>query len=203
MHRQTLRQNQGRVVDFTNTIIIATSNLGSDIIQKNLKKRSTKDFDEAKQKSDLMDVLRHHFRPEFINRIDEIIVFHSLNRAEIRKIVELQLARVARTALNQGIELDYEENVIDHFGAVGFQPEYGARELRRLIRSQLETELARAMLGGNVEDGDRVRVRWSTDDQKVTFGKLKGTKGDAVPEHTELPTSETGSSDSDSAPPPE
>ncbi len=170
-----LTDGKGRVVDFTNTIIVATSNLGSDIIQKNLKKRGTKEFDEAQQKADLMGVLRHHFRPEFINRIDEIIVFHSLNRAEIRKIVELQLARVARTALAQGVELVFDESVADHFGAVGFQPEYGARELRRLIRSELETELARAMLGGSVEDGDKVRVTWSPEDQKVAFEKLEKT----------------------------
>ncbi|MEF9605820.1 AAA family ATPase, partial [Paracoccus sp. PXZ] len=94
-----LTDGKGRVVDFTNTIIIATSNLGSDIIQRNLKRRGTKEFDEAKQKSELMEVLRGHFRPEFINRIDEIIVFHSLNQSEIRQIVELQLNRVKRTAL--------------------------------------------------------------------------------------------------------
>lgn len=168
-----LTDGKGRVVDFTNTVIIATSNLGSDIIQKNLTKRGTKEFDEAKQKSELMEVLRHHFRPEFINRIDEIIVFHSLNKSEIRQIVELQLKRVARTALTQGVELEYDESVVDHFGAVGFRPEFGARELRRLIRSELETALAREMLSGRIEDGDRVRVVWSPDDQKVVFEKLE------------------------------
>ncbi|CUI01779.1 ATP-dependent Clp protease ATP-binding subunit [Leisingera aquaemixtae] len=168
-----LTDGKGRVVDFTNTIIIATSNLGSDIIQKNLKKRGTKEFDEAKQKSELMEVLRHHFRPEFINRIDEIIVFHSLNQSEIRRIVELQLKRVARTALTQGVELDYEDSVLDHFGAVGFRPEFGARELRRLIRSELETALARELLGGRIEDGDRVEVAWSTDAQKIVLNPQK------------------------------
>ncbi|KRS10586.1 Clp protease ClpC [Roseovarius atlanticus] len=180
-----LTDGKGRVVDFTNTIIIATSNLGSDIIQKNLKKRGTKEFDAAKQKSELMDVLRGHFRPEFINRIDEIIVFHSLNREEIRKIVELQLNRVAATALTQGVELEYDESVVDHFGAVGFQPEYGARELRRLIRSELETELARAMLSGSVEDGDKVRVAWSAEDQKIVFEKLENAADEAKDEETD------------------
>ncbi|GAB4384141.1 ATP-dependent Clp protease ATP-binding subunit [Albidovulum sp.] len=166
-----LTDGKGRVVDFTNTIIIATSNLGSDIIQRNLKKRGTKEFDEAQQKAELMEVLRHHFRPEFINRIDEIIVFHSLNQAEIRQIVELQLGRVKRTALGQGVELDFDESAIDHFAAVGFRPEFGARELRRLIRSELETELAREMLSGRIEDGDRVRVAWSSEAQKIVFEK--------------------------------
>jgi ATP-dependent Clp protease ATP-binding subunit ClpC len=173
-----LTDGKGRVVDFTNTIIIATSNLGSDIIQRNLKKRGTSDFDEGKQKSELMEVLRGHFRPEFINRIDEIIVFHSLNQSEIRKIVELQLNRVKRTALGQGVELEFDVGVVDHFGAVGFRPEFGARELRRLIRSELETELAREMLSGRVVDGDKVRVVWSADQQKVVFEKTKKTKVD-------------------------
>jgi ATP-dependent Clp protease ATP-binding subunit ClpC len=167
-----LTDGKGRVVDFTNTIIIAISNLGSDIIQKNLKKRSAKSFGEAKQKSKLMEVLRHHFRPEFINRIDEVIVFHSLDRDEIRKIVTLQLARVARTALGQGVELDFDTSVVDHFATVGFQPEYGARELQRLIRSELETELARAMLGATVEDGDHVRAIRPDDTRKIVFEKV-------------------------------
>nr|WP_278044279.1 AAA family ATPase [Pseudaestuariivita atlantica] len=194
-----LTDGKGRVVDFTNTIIIATSNLGSEIIQKNLKKRGTKEFDEAKQKSELMEVLRHHFRPEFINRIDEIIVFHSLNQTEIRQIVELQLKRVARTALTQGVELEYDDSTLDHFGAVGFRPEFGARELRRLIRSELETELARELLAGRIEDGDRVRVAWSGDDQKVVFEKLERPEPDAKAEDTKAAdaTDEPDASDAD------
>ncbi|WPY96822.1 ATP-dependent Clp protease ATP-binding subunit [Limimaricola variabilis] len=180
-----LTDGKGRVVDFTNTIIIATSNLGSDIIQKNLKKRGTKEFDETKQKAELMEVLRHHFRPEFINRIDEIIVFHSLNQSEIRQIVELQLKRVARTALTQGVEVEHDESVVDHFAAVGFRPEFGARELRRLIRSELETELARELLGGRIEDGDRVRVSWSSDEQKIVFDKLERQEPEADTQDTD------------------
>ena len=193
-----LTDGKGRVVDFTNTIIIATSNLGSDIIQRNLKKRGTQEFDEAKQKADLMEVLRGHFRPEFINRIDEIIVFHSLNQAEIRQIVGLQLNRVKRTAMTQGVDLDFDASVTDHFSAVGFRPEFGARELRRLIRSELETELAREMLSGRIESGDKVRVAWSVEDQKVTFEKIAkqlpdGASGDPV-------EAETGAPDAGAAP---
>ncbi|QET91438.1 ATP-dependent Clp protease ATP-binding subunit [Roseomonas mucosa] len=176
-----LTDGKGRVVDFTNTIIIATSNLGSDIIQRNLTKRGSSEFDEAKQKSELMEVLRGHFRPEFINRIDEIIVFHSLNQSEIRQIVELQLNRVKRTALTQGVELDFDASVVDHFGAVGFRPEFGARELRRLIRSELETELAREMLSGRIGDGDKVRVAWSPEAQKVVFEKIAKAAGEDSP----------------------
>ncbi|KFI25618.1 MULTISPECIES: ATP-dependent Clp protease ATP-binding subunit [Haematobacter] len=177
-----LTDGKGRVVDFTNTIIIATSNLGSDIIQRNLTKRGSREFDQAKQKSELMEVLRGHFRPEFINRIDEIIVFHSLNQSEIRQIVELQLNRVKRTALTQGVELELDVSVVDHFGAVGFRPEFGARELRRLIRSELETELAREMLSGRIEDGDKVRVAWSEDEQRVVFEKIVKDTSDDSPD---------------------
>ena len=177
-----LTDGKGRVVDFTNTIIIATSNLGSDIIQRNLTKRGSSEFDEAKQKTELMEVLRHHFRPEFINRIDEIIVFHSLNQDEIRQIVQLQLSRVARTALTLGVELEFDQSVVDHFATAGFRPEFGARELRRLIRSQLETELAREMLSGRIEDGDKVRVAWSADEQKVVFEKIAKDTGDDSPD---------------------
>ena len=151
-----LTDGKGRVVDFTNTVIIATSNLGSDIIQRHLNLRGTAEDDQARLKRELMDVLRGHFRPEFINRIDEIIVFHALARSEIRSIVDLQLERVKRTAHGQGVELDIDGSLVDHLAAAGFRPEFGARELRRLIRSELETQLARAMLANEVQEGDRV-----------------------------------------------
>ncbi|MBX6745118.1 MAG: hypothetical protein IRY87_24045, partial [Acetobacteraceae bacterium] len=105
-------------------------------------------------------VLRGHFRPEFINRIDEIIVFHALDREQIRNIVALQLDRVKRTAHGQGITLEVQDSLLDHFATAGFRPEFGARELRRLIRSELETRLAGAMLAGEVQEGDTVLARW-------------------------------------------
>jgi ATP-dependent Clp protease ATP-binding subunit ClpC len=163
-----LTDGKGRVVDFTNTILIATSNLGSDIIQRHLTQRGTAD-DEGRLKRDLMEVLRGHFRPEFINRIDEIIVFHALTRGEIGSIVELQLERLRRTAHGQGVDLTFDGTLINHLAAVGFRPEFGARELRRLIRSEIETELARSMLANEIKEGDRVLVRWDGDQQKVVL----------------------------------
>jgi ATP-dependent Clp protease ATP-binding subunit ClpC len=162
-----LTDGKGRVVDFTNTILIATSNLGSDIIQRNLRARGTEEDDQARLRRELMDVLRGHFRPEFINRIDEIIVFHALGRSEIRDIVRLQLERVKRTAHGQGVDLEIDDSLIEHLAAAGFRPEFGARELRRLIRSEIETQLARAMLANEVREGDRVRARWDGSQQKV------------------------------------
>jgi ATP-dependent Clp protease ATP-binding subunit ClpC len=164
-----LTDGKGRVVDFTNTVLIATSNLGADIIQRNLRTRGTESDDSVRLKRELMDVLRGHFRPEFINRIDEIIVFHALGQSEIRSIVELQLERVRRTAQGQGIELVTDQSLVDHLAAAGFRPEFGARELRRLIRTELETQLARAMLADMVHDGDRVLARWDDSRQTVVL----------------------------------
>src|SRR5882672_8940752 len=151
-----LTDGKGRVVDFTNTIIIATSNIGADVIQRNLQtdERERKSYD--KLKDELMVLLRRYLRPEFLNRIDEVIVFHALDRAQIREIVGLQLERVKRLASGQGLTLDFDQSLIDYFAEVGYQPEFGARELRRQIRSQLETLLANAMLKGDIEEGDKV-----------------------------------------------
>jgi ATP-dependent Clp protease ATP-binding subunit ClpC len=172
-----LTDGKGRVVDFTNTILIATSNLGADIIQRDLRQRGArgaKEEDSGALKRDLMDVLRGHFRPEFINRIDEIIVFHALDRTEIRNIVELQLERVKRAAHGQGVELEFDETIYDHLAAAGFRPEFGARELRRLIRSEIETRLASEMLADTVHEGDRVRGRWDVEARKVVFEPRPG-----------------------------
>ncbi|HYZ62590.1 MAG TPA: AAA family ATPase [Acetobacteraceae bacterium] len=180
-----LTDGKGRVVDFTNTILIATSNLGSDLIQRELRTRGTEAEDGARLKRELMDVLRGHFRPEFLNRIDEVIVFQALDRAQIRSIVELQLERVRRTARGQGIELEFDPSLIDHFAAAGFRPEFGARELRRLIRSEFESRLARALLRGDVQEGDRVTARWDAQAQHVALEPQRRTEPPAQKEEAE------------------
>ncbi|NEX48140.1 ATP-dependent Clp protease ATP-binding subunit [Pseudotabrizicola algicola] len=162
-----LTDGKGRVVDFTNTIIIATSNLGADRIRKRLHLRGTAAEKPEALKSELMEVLRGHFRPEFLNRLDEIIVFQSLSKDEIRQIALLQLARVTRTAQTQGVEIVFDDSLIDMLASEGFRPEYGARELKRQIRSLVETRLARAMLGGEVGTGDRVRISWDATAEQV------------------------------------
>jgi ATP-dependent Clp protease ATP-binding subunit ClpC len=164
-----LTDGKGRTVDFTNTIIIATSNLGSDIIQRRLRTQGVAEQDEEKLKSELMEVLRGHFRPEFINRIDEIIVFHALGREQIRSIVELQLERVRRTAHGQRVDLVFDPSLVEHLAAAGYRPEFGARELRRLIRTELETNLARAILANEVREGDKVLARWDAEKRKVVL----------------------------------
>jgi ATP-dependent Clp protease ATP-binding subunit ClpC len=171
-----LTDGKGRVVDFTNTIIIATSNLGADIIQGHLRDQDAASDETDKLRRELMDVLRMQFRPEFLNRIDEIIVFHALDRKQIRNIVDLQLERVKRTAHGQGVDLEFDESLMQQIAADGFRPEFGARELRRLIRSELETELARAMLADEVHEGDRVLARWDDGEQKVRFEAVREVK---------------------------
>ena len=157
-----LTDGKGRVVDFTNTVIIATSNLGADVIQRHLRERGGSGAaEQAALKGQVMEVLRGHFRPEFINRLDEIILFHALGREQIRSIVSLQLERVKRMARGQDITLEVDDSLLDHLATAGFRPEFGARELRRLIRSELETRLASALLGGEVSEGDTVRARWN------------------------------------------
>ena len=177
-----LTDGKGRVVDFTNTIIIATSNLGSDIIQRRLKAGGAAGEEYEKTKSEVMDVLRGHFRPEFINRIDEIIVFHALGKEEIRHIVGLQLDRVARNAASQGVTLTFDQTLIDHFAEEGYKPEFGARELKRLIRSELETALAREMLGGGIGKGDHANARWDDKAERVVFERQEPPAKSAEPE---------------------
>jgi ATP-dependent Clp protease ATP-binding subunit ClpC len=164
-----LTDGKGRVVDFTNTIIIATINLGSDIIQENLTAAKAKPY--ATLKEELMDILHRQFKPEFLNRIDEIILFQALTKEQIKLIVQLQLERVKRTALGQGIELKFADAVLDRIADVGYIPEFGARELKRKIQTEIETPLARQILSGNISDGDVARVDFDKSNSKVTFVK--------------------------------
>jgi ATP-dependent Clp protease ATP-binding subunit ClpC len=166
-----LTDGKGRVVDFTNTILIATSNVGAEIIQRELSapEGAAKTYDELK--NELMEVLHRHFRPEFLNRIDDIIVFHALDRDQIRQIVELQIERVRRTASAQGVTLEFDPSVIDHLADVGYQPEFGARELRRQIRTLVETKLASELLSGRVQEGDGVLVHYDDATDRVVLKK--------------------------------
>ena len=164
-----LTDGKGRVIDFTNAIIIATSNIGSDMIQDNLTAAKPRAYDELKE--ELMDILRRQFKPEFLNRIDDIILFHALTKEQIRLIVQLQLERVKRTARGQGIELRFADAVLDRLADIGYAPEFGARELKRKIRTEIETPLAREILSGNVTTGNTVLVDFDKSDGKMTFAK--------------------------------
>jgi ATP-dependent Clp protease ATP-binding subunit ClpC len=162
-----LTDRKGRVIDFTNTIIIATSNIGSDIIQENLTAAKAKSY--AALKEELMGILHQQFKPEFLNRIDEIILFHALTKEQIKLIVQLQLERVKRTARGQGIELKFADAVLDRLVDVGYVPELGARELKRKVQTEIETPLAREILSGRVVSSDVVRIEFDKSINKVTF----------------------------------
>jgi ATP-dependent Clp protease ATP-binding subunit ClpC len=155
-----LTDSQGRTVDFKNTIVIMTSNLGADRIQHYA--RTGGDFDRLKE--DLMDELSQRFRPEFINRIDEIIVFRALNSEQLADITKLLLDRLARRLRAQRVEVEFDEEAVRLLAEEGFDPEFGARPLRRTIQRRVENELSRLLLGGSVEPGDKVAVSASGDD---------------------------------------
>jgi len=154
-----LTDGKGRVVNFNNTIIIATSNLGSELYKEggSIGFKPGKKQSEVKDlRDDMMKVLKGHFRPEFINRLDEVIIFHPLTKEQIKEIVALQLERVARTAHGQGIILKPEASLIEHLAEVGYVPEFGARELRRRIKTEVENVLAKKLLNGELEEGSTV-----------------------------------------------
>jgi ATP-dependent Clp protease ATP-binding subunit ClpC len=156
-----LTDSQGRTVDFKNTIVIMTSNLGANRIQEYARTGGT-NFEELKD--ELMDVLRQSFRPEFINRIDEIIVFRALDDQQLAEITKLLLDRLVRRMRAQRIEVEFTEEAVKLLAREGFDPEFGARPLRRTIQRRVENELSRMVLGGTVEPGDKIVIGIEADD---------------------------------------
>ena len=148
-----LTDGQGRTVDFRNTVIIMTSNLGSEIIQEMSGEENYNEMRKA-----VMEVVRHNFRPEFINRLDEIVVFHPLMQAQIRAIAAIQVDELRRRLQEREISLQVSESALDLLGEAGFDPVYGARPLKRAIRQQLENHLAQEILAGRFSAGDTIHV---------------------------------------------
>jgi ATP-dependent Clp protease ATP-binding subunit ClpB len=148
-----LTDGQGRTVDFRNTVIVMTSNLGSSIIQEMSAK-----LDYPKIKAAVMEVVGEHFRPEFINRIDETVVFHPLEKAQINHIATLQIGYLQKRLQAQDLDLEVSKEALDNLSAAGFDPIYGARPLKRTIQQQLENPLAQALLNGQFKAGQTIRV---------------------------------------------
>ena len=148
-----LTDGQGRTVDFKNTIIVLTSNLGSDILAAQPENETT-----AMVHGQVMAVVRAHFRPEFLNRIDEIILFRRLQRADMAAIVEIQLGALARLLADRHIALIVDQSAIEWLAREGFDPVYGARPLKRVIQRNLQNPLAGHILEGSIKDGDTVRI---------------------------------------------
>jgi ATP-dependent Clp protease ATP-binding subunit ClpB len=153
-----LTDGQGRTVDFRNTVIIMTSNLGSQAIQE-----LGGEANYAAMKGAVMQVLTEHFRPEFINRVDEIVVFHSLGREQIRSIVDIQLGRLRHRLAERDIQLRLDDAARDRIGEAGFDTVYGARPLKRAIQAQIENPLAQQILRGEFTAGDRVVAKVKRD----------------------------------------
>jgi ATP-dependent Clp protease ATP-binding subunit ClpB len=151
-----LTDGQGRTVDFKNVIVIMTSNIGSHRI---LEYRGAFEGEDYRRMKDaVLDELQHHFRPEFLNRVDEIIVFHALNEEQLKKIVEIQLNALRARLAERHISLELTDAARTRLVRSGYDPKYGARPLKRAIQRSIETPLAKRILGGEVRDGQTVWI---------------------------------------------
>jgi ATP-dependent Clp protease ATP-binding subunit ClpB len=161
-----LTDGQGRTVDFRNTVIIMTSNLGSQVIQEYSGEKNY-----AKMKIAVMEVVQQSFRPEFINRIDDIVVFHPLGTKQIRAIVDIQLVYLRKRLQERNMDIALDDAARDLLGEAGFDPVYGARPLKRAIQQQIENPLSQKILQGEFRPGDRIRI--GARDGELTFGRTE------------------------------
>lgn len=158
-----LTDGQGRTVDFRNTVIVMTSNLGSDVIQA---LAGEEQYDQMK--SSVMEIVGQHFRPEFINRVDDVVVFHPLEREQIHAIAKIQLGQLKQRLLEHEMEFEISDAALDLIAQAGFDPVYGARPLKRVIQQQLENVLAQDLLSGAFKAGDKIKVDVQNDE--LIFG---------------------------------
>jgi ATP-dependent Clp protease ATP-binding subunit ClpB len=158
-----LTDGHGRTVDFTNTVVVMTSNAGSQVIQQITEQGG----DEQDMRDAVHEALKVRFLPEFLNRIDDIVIFHPLEKDEIRKIVELQLKHLSDRLEENGLSLSVSESAIDEIASVGYDPTYGARPLRRVIQREIQNPLATALLRSSYEEGSTVYVDY--DGSSFTF----------------------------------
>ena len=168
-----LTDSQGRVVDFKNTIIIMTSNIGSQIILEhqlklNINGASQAAYEEIKEKA--FNLLREQFRPEFLNRIDEVVVFNPLRTEQLTKIVDIQLAFISKRLEDKKLKLEITKDAKEHLARAGYDPTFGARPLKRLIQKELENELAKDILSGRFAEGDTIKADYDGD--KIDFSKV-------------------------------
>jgi ATP-dependent Clp protease ATP-binding subunit ClpB len=155
-----LTDNKGRTVNFKNSIIIMTSNIGSHLIQDNFKELDDDNRDEviAKTKNELFELLKQTIRPEFLNRIDELIMFTPLNRSEVRNIAELQFRHVQDTLADMGVEIEASVEALDWLAELGYDPQFGARPLKRVIQKRILNELSKEILAGKISKDSKIRL---------------------------------------------
>ena len=161
-----LTDGQGRTVDFKNSVLIMTSNVGSQFIAA--------EKVEEKAREQVEEALTQTFPPEFLNRIDDVVIFHRLTKEDLGKIVEIQVAQLSDRVRERGIEIELTEQARELLGNLGFDPTYGARPLKRVIQKQLIDKLALRLLEGEFADGDAVKV--DAADGELVFAKAKPAK---------------------------
>jgi ATP-dependent Clp protease ATP-binding subunit ClpB len=174
-----LTDGQGRTVDFKNTIVIMTSNIGSHRILEYRGAFEGENYDRMKQA--VLEEMRRHFRPEFLNRVDEIIVFHALTEENLKQIVDIQLRRLRERLAERHVTLELTDEARTFLVRSGYDPNYGARPLKRALQKEIETELARRILQGQIRDGQTVRVDYDPKRAELTFTPQKA-RAEAAPE---------------------
>ena len=168
-----LTDGKGRTVNFKNTILIMTSNVGSDIIQDYMNKINdvNKERAMADCKEAVLDVLKRSVRPEFLNRIDEIIMFEPLSKENIREILKLQIKQISDMLSDRGITLSFTEKAMEYLGSKGYDISYGARPIKRLLQKELVNELATEIISGKISRDSAVEI--DSDGEKLTFNNKK------------------------------
>jgi ATP-dependent Clp protease ATP-binding subunit ClpB len=169
-----LSDSHGHTVDFTNTIIVMTSNIGSQVIQEIAKEGGT----EEDMRQAVTEALATRFLPEFLNRIDETIIFHPLDRKEIRKIVELQIQRLKIQLEQTGLFLEITERAINQIASEGYDPTFGARPLKRVIQQRIVNPLSRELLKGEFPEGSVVHIDYV--DDEFTFARSEESQREPV-----------------------
>jgi ATP-dependent Clp protease ATP-binding subunit ClpC len=182
-----LTDGQGRTVDFRNTVVIMTSNVGAEAVKRGPLGFATPEFDESKySQSEYSNQLKRLFRPEFLNRIDEIIVFDSLTKLQIREIVMLLMNDIGGRMQELGFSVELTDAAANYLGEAGYDPNYGARPLRRLLQRRVENELSKRLLRGEYATGDHVVVDYDAEQEGES--KLVFTKSEQAPIPVELPS---------------
>ena len=166
-----LTDNKGRTVDFKNTILIMTSNVGADIIQTFMEHMPAEGEDRIKMLSDcrneVLDVLKRTVRPEFLNRIDEVIMFEPLSQTDIREILRIQIRDLQEKLAENGVSIEFTQEFEDYMSTKGYEPAYGARPIKRLMQKELVNLLAKSILDGHVRRDSTIKV--SVSDGQIVF----------------------------------
>ncbi len=175
-----LTDNKGHTVNFSNTIIIMTSNVGAHLILEKSSNMTEENWEKiySEMQGEVLGLLRQQLRPEFLNRIDEIIVFHSLTREHIKQIVDLQIELLQKQLSEQGIQIQMTDGAKDFLARVGYDPSFGARPLKRVIQREVVNQLSKEILMGNVAKGQTVEIDFSNN--KIQFRTIESEKAEAT-----------------------